>query len=161
MLIKMLIKGIIDCDLINYKKPCLTIETPKCDFKCDRECGIQVCQNSSLASAPVIDVSIDNIIKYFNNNPITKAVCFQGLEPFDTFDDMLLFIKEFRKEHKDKIIIYTGYNKEEIQEKINILKNYINIIVKFGRFIPNQQKKYDKILEVTLSSDNQYAEVIS
>ena len=52
MLIKMLIKGIIDCDLINYKEPCLTIETPKCSFKCDKENGVQLCQNWELAAAP-------------------------------------------------------------------------------------------------------------
>lgn len=157
----MLIKGIIDCDLINYKKPCLTIETPKCDFKCDRECGMQVCQNSSLASAPVKNISIEKIIDYFDNNPITKAICFQGLEPFDTFDEMFNFIQAFRKNHNDEIIIYTGYNKEEIKEKIDTIKNYKNIIIKFGRFIPNQEKIYDQVLEVTLSSNNQYAEVIS
>ena len=157
----MLIKGIIDCDLINYKEPCLTIETPKCSFKCDKECGMQVCQNSSLASTPVIDISNESIIKYFNDNPITKAICFQGLEPFDTFEDMFSFIKTFRKNHNNFIIIYTGYNKEEIQEKINKIKEYKNIIIKFGRFVPNQKNKYDDILEVTLSSDNQYAEVIS
>lgn len=157
----MLIKGIIDCDLINYKEPCLTIETPKCSFKCDKECGMQVCQNSSLASAPIINISNENIIKYFNDNPITKAICFQGLEPFDTFEDMLSFVKTFRKNHNDFIIIYTGYNKEEIQEEISKIKEYKNIIIKFGRFIPNQKNRYDDILEVTLSSDNQYAEVIS
>lgn len=157
----MLIKGIIDCDLINYKQPCLTIEMPKCNFKCDKECGIQVCQNSSLASAPTLELPIEVIIKYFDNNPVTKAICFQGLEPFDTFNDMYNFIQNFRKNHNDMIIIYTGYNKTEIQEQINLLKEYKNIIIKFGRFIPNQKQKYDKILEVTLSSDNQYAEVIS
>lgn len=161
MLIRMLIKGIIDCDLINYKKPCLTIETPKCNFKCDKECGIKVCQNSNLVSLPNINFSIEKIIEYFDNNPITQAICFQGLEPFDTFDDMISFIKAFRLSHSDDIIIYTGYNKNEIQDKINILRQYKNIIIKFGRFIPNQEQIYDKVLEVTLSSKNQYAEVIS
>ena len=157
----MLIKGIIDCDLVNYKEPCLTIEMPKCDFKCDRECGTQVCQNSSLASAPTINLSIDFIIKYFDDNPITKAICFQGLEPFDTFDDMIIFIQNFRKNHNDTIIIYTGYKKEEIKDQIIILKQYKNIIIKFGRFIPNQKSRFDELLGVTLSSDNQCAEVIS
>lgn len=157
----MLIKGIIDCDLINYKEPCLTIETPKCSFKCDKECGVQVCQNSNLASAPTIEISNEKIIKYFDDNLITKAICFQGLEPFDTFNDMLNFIHIFREKHNNKIIIYTGYNKEEIQKEINLLKQYKNIVIKFGRFIPNQQSKYDEILGVNLSSNNQYAEVIS
>ena len=160
MLIKMLIKGIIDCDLINYKEPCLVIETPKCSFKCDKECGMQVCQNSSLASAPVIDISIEKIIEYFDSNLITKAICFQGLEPFDTFNDMLFFIQNFRIAHDDFIVIYTGYNKNEIEKEIELLKQYKNIIIKFGRFIPNQQSRHDNILGVNLSSNNQYAEVI-
>ena len=157
----MLIKGIIDCDLINYKEPCLTIEMPKCSFKCDKECGTQVCQNSTLVAAPDIELSIDKIIQYFEDNLITKAICFQGLEPFDTFNDMLSFIQNFRKNHNDKIIVYTGYNKEEIKDKIILLKNFKNIIIKFGRFIPNQKYRFDEVLGVELSSDNQYAEVIS
>ena len=157
----MLIKGIIDCDLINYKEPCLTIETPKCNFKCDKECGKSVCQNSKLALSPTFDFPIDKIIEYYDNNPITKAICFQGLEPFDTYDELISFIETFRKNHKDFIIIYTGYNKEEIKEKIEKIKYFENIIIKFGRFIPEQKEKYDEILKVNLASDNQYAEVIS
>jgi hypothetical protein len=36
-----------------------------------------------------------------------------------------------------------------------------NIIIKYGRFIPNHQPHYDEILGVKLASDNQYAERIS
>ena len=39
--------------------------------------------------------------------------------------------------------------------------NFNNIIVKFGRFIPNQESHYDEILEVNLASPNQYARKIS
>ena len=61
----------------------------------------------------------------------------------------------------DDIVIYTGYNYDEIKEQINTLKYYKNIIIKFGRFIPNQPHHYDKILGIELSSPNQYAERIS
>ena len=57
----------------------------------------------------------------------------------------------------DDIVIYTGYNLNEIEDKVNILKNYKNIIIKFGRFIPNNKIHYDEILGVYLASDNQYA----
>ena len=57
--------------------------------------------------------------------------------------------------------IYTGYYKNEIQDQIDVLKLYPNIIVKFGRYIPNQSPHYDKILGVELASNNQYAEKIS
>jgi len=39
----MKLKGIIDCDFTNYKDPVLTLEFPKCDFKCDKLNGCQVC----------------------------------------------------------------------------------------------------------------------
>lgn len=157
----MLIKGIIDCDLVNYKEPCLTIETSKCNFKCDKECGMSVCQNSSLASAPTFNCPIETIIDYFDANPVTQAICFQGLEPFDTFEDLLSFIQVFRVSHSQPIIIYTGYTQQELKEFLKILKQYKNIIIKFGRFVPNDNSIYDKILGVNLSSSNQYAEVIS
>ena len=51
--------------------------------------------------------------------------------------------------------------KEEIADKINILKRYDNIVVKFGRFLPGHKKHYDEVLGVELASPNQYAEVIS
>ena len=47
----MKIKGIIFEDFINYKVPCMTIMMPRCKgFKCDKECGKPVCQNSALAN---------------------------------------------------------------------------------------------------------------
>lgn len=158
----MKIKGIIDCDFINYKKPCLTIEMPKClHFKCDKECGEPVCQNSQLASAPTLEVKMSEIL-YLYSQDLVHALCFQGLEPFDTFEDLRSFIEYFRFHYpEDDIVIYTGYNKDEIQNQINILKKFKNIIVKFGRYIPGHQPHFDELLGIHLASDNQYAERIS
>lgn len=159
----MKIKGIIDTDFINYKIPCMTIESPYCDFKCDREYGEPICQNCELASAPLKDYSIDSIIELYKNNPLARAVCFQGLEPFDSFDDLRDFIFEFRNCYSinDDIVIYTGYNKHEIENQLTQLKQFPNIIVKFGRYIPQQPPIYDEVLGLELASPNQYAERIS
>ena len=159
----MIIKGIIDEDLVNYKKPCMVIECPYCTFKCDKECGLQVCQNSTLANLPNIEILNDSLVKRYLKNDITQAICFQGLEPCDNFDDLLKCIYTFRLYTNDDIVIYTGYKKEELQNNgyFNQLLQYNNIIVKFGRYIPNQQSHYDNILEIYLASDNQFAEKIS
>ena len=157
----MVIKGITAEDFSNYKKPSMFIAFPRCDFKCDRECGVQVCQNGALAKAPDIDIDVGIIVKKYLDNPITKAVVVGGLEPFDSWSDLLLFIEKFREKSQDDIVIYTGYYKEEIADKIIILKQYPNIIIKFGRFIPGHEKHYDETLGVMLASSNQYAEVIS
>lgn len=154
----MKIIDIIDEDFINYKKPCMTILMPNCTFKCDKECGKQVCQNSDLASAKKINIPIKEIINRYLNNDISEAIVFQGLEPFDSFYQVLDFIKKFRQVYNDDIVIYTGYNKEEIKWYLTFLKNFDNIIIKYGRFIPNQEQHYDEILGVNLASNNQYAE---
>ena len=157
----MKIKGIVMEDFSNYKLPSMFIIFPMCDWKCDRECEKRVCQNGSLAKAPIKDVDVDVLIEKYLSNPISKAVVCGGLEPLDSWSDLLLFIEKFREKSQDNIIIYTGYYKEEITDKIDILKQYKNIIMKFGRFVPNQEKHYDEVLCVYLASDNQYAEVIS
>jgi hypothetical protein len=123
---------------------------------------MQVCQNSALATAPDIEISVDHIVSRYLQNPITKAIVFGGLEPMDSWTSMVNLIDEFRKHTEDEIIIYTGYKMDEICQKTYWLGNkYKNIIFKIGRFIPNQQSHYDKVLGIKLASDNQYAEVIS
>lgn len=152
------IKGLIEEDFINYKKPQMFIAMPRCTFKC----GKQYCQNSETALAPDIEIDEKSIVKRYIDNPITESLVLGGLEPFDTFDDLFLLVTEFRKYSNDDIVIYTGYEEAEISDKITILsKSFSNIIIKFGRFIPNKKNKYDQLLNVNLSSDNQYSRRIS
>ena len=162
----MLTKGIIDEDFINYKKPSMVIMCSTCSFKCDKECGEQVCQNSALATAP--DIQIDNfsIVDRYLKNPITKAIVFSGLEPFDSFEDMYSIIYALRQQNcTDDVVIYTGYDRDEISTMkradgffyIDSLILLRPIIVKYGRYKPNQKMKYDEVLGVNLASDNQYA----
>ena len=160
----MLIKGIVDEDFVNYKLPSMYIATATCSFKCDKEYGKPICQNSELANQPTHNISDALIAKRYISNDITRAVVFGGLEPFDQFNDMCCLIKILRDSYHlpDDIVIYTGYNRDEIEEKVDFLiKNYNNIIVKFGRYVPDQQPHYDPALGVYLASDNQYAERIS
>lgn len=156
------IKGLLDEDFVNYKLPSMFIAFPKCTFKCERECGVRCCQNSELATTPSVDVEIPSIVQRYLNNPISKAVVCGGLEPMDSFDDLVDLIKQLRDIGcNDEIVLYTGYNKDEIVYKIRVLSTYKNIVVKYGRFIPNQERHYDEVLGVYLASDNQFAEVIS
>ena len=153
----MKINGLISEDLVNYKKPSMTIIFPYCTFKC----GEGYCQNSELAKAPIIEMNVNNLVDRYINNPITEAVVMQGLEPFDSWNDLKSFVHELREYCNDDIVIYTGYDKNEIIEKINELSKYTNIVVKFGRYIPNQEKHYDEVLGVYLASSNQSGEKIS
>ena len=153
----MKIKGLISEDLVNYKKPSMTIIFPYCTFKC----GEGYCQNSELAKAPIIEMNVNNLGDRYINNPITEAVVMQGLEPFDSWNDLIEFVKQLRESTDDDIVIYTGYYKEEIIDKVEILRKYKNIIIKYGRFLYNDKPIFDDILGITLASSNQYAERIS
>lgn len=153
----MKIKGLISEDFVNYKKPAMTIMFPCCNFKC----GTEYCQNSPLAKEKNIELDISDIVTRYLNNPITESVVMQGLEPFDSWNDLLEFIDRLRTYIDDDIVIYTGYYKEEIADKIPLLSKYKNIVIKYGRYIPGQEKHYDEVLGVYLASSNQHAEKIS
>ena len=160
----MKIKGLIDEDFTNYKKPSMFIATCYCNWKCCVEQGLDksICQNSEIAQQKNIEISADEIFSRYNSNLITNSVVIAGLEPFLQFDDIYELIKYFRDNNcLDDIVIYTGYYDYEISNEINMLKQFPNIIIKYGRFIPNQNPHYDEVLGINLISDNQYAERIS
>lgn len=157
----MKIIDLIDEDFINYKKPSLFLALPFCTFKCEKECGIQCCQNSSLSKQPIIEISTEKLVQRYLENPISESVVMGGMEPIDSFDDVLDFISVLRKYSDSDVILYTGYYRSEIEDKIEQLKKFPNIIVKFGRFKPNEPHRIDPILGVELASTNQYAEKIS
>ena len=163
MAVDIKIKGIRMEDFTNYKKPSMYIAFPSCTFKCERECRQKMCQNSSLVQAPTLTIGVHSIVSKYVNNPITSAIVIGGLEPFDSEEDLFMLITYLRVATQDDIVIYTGYTREEIQDRqiYKYLLKTKNIIIKFGRFIPNQQPHYDEILGISLASDNQYAEVIS
>ena len=156
----MKLRGLVDYDICNYKVPAMFLIFPFCSFKCDKESHQPICQNSRLMTEPVVTVDTTELIFQYLNNPLTHAVVCGGLEPLDSWDDLISFITLFRGFSKDPIIIYTGYNEDEIDEYINSLQTFDGIIVKFGRFIPNSPHIYDTTLGVELASNNQYAKLL-
>ena len=155
------VKFVVEEDFVNYKKPSMFIGFPNCTFKCDQECGMNVCQNSSLAKQPSISVDAYELVERYISNPITEGIVIGGLEPFDDWSYLASLINLFRIKTLDDIVIYTGYNKDEINGYIEYLSQFKNIIIKYGRFIPNHKPHNDEVLGINLASDNQYAERIS
>lgn len=157
----MIIRGIIDEDFVNYKMPSMFIIFPYCSFKCEKECGQKVCQNSAVARERIIATTATEIVERYLSNPISKSVVLGGLEPLDSVDDLRDFICHFRDRCNDTIVIYTGYTKEEVSSMCPWLFNIKNLIIKFGRFVPDQPHHYDELLGVELASPNQYAEAFN
>lgn len=154
----MKVKGITDECITDYKRTSMYIAFPYCTFKCDKENGCALCQNSALIQEIDIDIEPEELIERYINNPLTSAIICGGLEPIDSWDDLQDFLTIARKHTQDTIIIYTGYTEDELKDgRLEALKKYKNIIIKFGRFRPYQDSHYDEILGVNLCSSNQYA----
>lgn len=159
----MRIKDIQDENFQDYRKTSMFIATCFCNWKCCKEHGadLSMCQNSSTTKLPTIEMECLKIVDRYVGNPITSAIVIGGLEPIDQFDELVDLIRAFRERTEDDIVIYTGYYKNEIEDKIEVLSHYKNIIVKFGRYIPNKEKVFDEVLGVYLANEEQHAEKIS
>ena len=160
----MKLKGIIEEDFIQYKKPSMFLISCFCDWKCCTEIGldISVCQNEPMAQTPIHNITDGMIYEKYRSNPITSAIVIGGLEPMLQFDEIYNLIKLFRNNNcVDDFVIYTGYYPDEIQDKVKKISELKNIIIKFGRFIPNRSSIFDEVIGVNLASDNQFAIKIS
>lgn len=154
----MLIKGVIDEDFVNYKAPSMFVSSAFCDFKCESESGVRCCQNSALAGQENVEIEAEALVQRYINNPISKAIVFGGLEPLEQYEDLIEFLDILRCDYhcSDTVVIYTGFYPEEIPYQTQVLRLYGNIVMKFGRFVPDQSPHFDEVLGVNLASDNQF-----
>ena len=84
----MKLKGLVDYDICNYRRPSMFLIFPYCSFKCDKECGKSICQNSALAHEPAVEIETAAIVRRYLDNPLTHAVVCGGLEPFDSKEEL-------------------------------------------------------------------------
>jgi hypothetical protein len=161
----MRVKNIVYEDFVNYKKPSMFIGTISCGGKCciEAQNPISFSKNDVWRQPPHVEIGEDTLIKRYLENPLTQAIVFGGLEPLEQYGELICFISTLRNKYNchDDVVIYTGYNKSEINYEIERLKKFDNIVIKFGRFIPDKPHRFSDVLGVELASDNQYAERIS
>ena len=159
----MRLKNIIEEDFVQYKEPCMFLTTCFCNWKCCTEIGADICmcQNSPAYDSPIVNKRNEALVKKYLKNDITKSIVFGGFEPMLQFDEMLELVKCFRSKTDDIIVIFTGFRENEIADKIEQLKQFKNIIVKFGRYRPGEKPHRDEVLGVDLANDEQHAVRIS
>lgn len=161
----MRVKTIVDEDFVNYSKSSMFIGTISCGGKCCLEGGfpLSVCQNDGWRGNAPIDIRDEVIVKRYLQNQITHAIVLGGLEPMEQSDEVLALIKTLREDFDchDDVVIYTGYYPDEVTAILDKLQVFDNIVVKFGRYVPNMKSRFDDVLGVNLASDNQYAVRIS
>ena len=74
---------------------------------------------------------------------------------------IIIYLLRNKYHCNDDFVIYTGYKEEEVEDKVKQLSQYPNVIMKFGRFVPNQESRYDEVMGINLASPNQYGKKIS
>lgn len=157
----MKVKEVIYEDYVNYRKPSLFIGVCECDWKCCKEDSTCKCQNLAFANYPVTEVSNEKLISEYLENSLTHAVVFGGLEPLKQWEEVLEFIKDFRKKSQDDIVIYTGYFPDEIRSQLEKAKMFPNIFFKFGRYRNSESPHFDEVLGVELANIEQFGMKIS
>lgn len=75
-------------------------------------------------------MNIEELVKFIEKNCCNKKITISGGEPLEQMDSLELLLKELRKEKYD-ICIYTGWELEDIPDRILGLADYI----KTGGFV--------------------------
>jgi len=155
----MKLKNIIREDYLNYKKCSLYLAFSQCKLYCED------CFNFGLRDQENIIISAKTIIDWHSSNLFEEAIICSGLNPFDSFEDLEELVRECYKENYScDLIIFTGYEKKDIEDKIYTLTKIKHsdqkIIIKYGRYDKYQVESiYDDNLGIYLPL-NQYSEVI-
>jgi len=146
---------------IYHIEECSFIYGPGCRYiiwvqGCSIRC--KGCWNSEMWSFDVVnDISVDKLVgKILHEKDRIEGVTILGGEPFDQFNELLELTKQIHKNDLS-IILYTGYEKEELQKNnlLTILK-YIDVLIS-GRFL-----EHKKTFQTGLTgSSNQLIECIS
>ena len=151
----------------DYKVPSMYLAACFCDWKCCPD-KPYICQNNPIARLPVTDIPDDEILDTYLADPITEAIVIAGLEPLLQANEVCSLIRRAaERDIRTTFVIYTGYTKDEVRcigffddlKDTGYTKN-VQVIIKYGRYVPDQQPHFDEVLGVDLASDNQYAEII-
>ena len=151
----------------DYKLPCMYLASCFCDWKCCPD-HPYICQNHPVAQMPVTDIPDDEILDQYVNNPITGAIVIAGLEPMLQVREVDNLIRRtVERGIHTTFVIYTGYTKDEVRGigffdelKTTGFGKDVQVVMKYGRYVPGQEPHFDEVLGVDLASDNQYAETI-
>jgi hypothetical protein len=160
----MRVKQIVDEVFQDYKKTSMLLVSIGCTWKCCKEGGfpVEICQNSLQARLKTVKIPKEEVLERYLSNPLTQAVVVGGLEPFDQFWEVLDLLSYFRSQGvSDDFVIYTGYTESEVDAMLKLLTDFPNVVIKFGRYIPDTESVFDEVLGVRLASKNQYAVKVS
>lgn len=152
------LKGIVDESFAEYKEASMLLITPSCDWKC------RGCNSRHLSQLETKNFPDEEILKRFVENSNTTAIVIAGLEPMDNVSELWNFLfsarKFFDQGTRPLIIIYTGYDLEELKKHYWSwleagIKQYGNVILKCGRYKADRKPYFSTVLGITLPGRNQ------
>lgn len=141
----------------------LLLVAPFCDGAC------HCCQNLILNDADLIDVSVNDLVSEYQNNPFIDGVTVAGLEICLSGDDFIQdFIEFVEKANVPKVTIYTRFTMAispvlcSLLDKLTLLQSVKELYCKTGAYQEHYHNKEitlnsnnDRIWKLTLASDNQ------
>lgn len=154
-------------DITDFKETSILLVFPFCSGKCGKSCH----NYKLIGQNNYKEYNINSIVNLYNRCSMHNAVVCAGLEPFDSFDELKLLVKQLFLNRKKSVslVIYTGYELSEIKNKveqlINLVQGYpetsksINnkLFIKFGRYEKDKKEYwYSTFLGVELATSNQY-----
>lgn len=124
------IAGINENDFINGEGVSVSLFLQGCPFRC-KNCHNPETWNSEGGNAWHEDELIETIISLIQSNGIQRNLSILGGEPLDT-DDKKEFVKQLIYKVKDKypsikIVLWTGYNYEDLKNKNELKFIFKNI----------------------------------
>lgn len=141
--------------ITDYRKSTLYL----CGYICTLGC--KDCFHNELKKNHPTTLSIEKLFTDYISTTSCDAILFSGLNWLEQIEELFVLIHYIRSNHINKdIVIYTGYDKHEISDKIAMLSKFDNIIIKYGRFDATLPPRYDDVLGITLASSNQWAELL-
>ena len=83
---------------------------------------------------------VDEVIKEITSYPV-KRITISGGEPFDQPKGLKYLLKELKEKGFEDILVYTGYEYDEIKDKYKDIFQYIDVLIT-GRFIEGLESDY-------------------
>ena len=84
--------------------------------------------------------NIEDVIEEILSYP-SKKITISGGEPFDQPKELKYLLKILKENDFKDILVYTGYNYDEIKDKYKDILKYIDVLVA-GRFIEGLESEY-------------------
>jgi anaerobic ribonucleoside-triphosphate reductase activating protein len=83
---------------------------------------------------------IEEVLKEIKSYGV-KKITFSGGEPFDQPEQLKYILKELKKSGFEDILVYTGYEYDEIKKRYGDILKYIDVLIA-GRFIEGLESDY-------------------